>query len=141
MLRDFFTIAEAAITKLGVDPEACADLNQPGTWNLKKGSATIEIRFFSAEGSNSDDDRKIYCMVSAWVAKIPTEKKVEFYEELLELNAQYVGVTFCKLEADAYVVSSREAVGMDEQELTTMIYRVSNTADYHDDLFQQKYPA
>ena len=135
MIDRYYPIVEMAITNLGVKPEDCLSPDQAGLWNLKKGSATIDIRLFTQEANG-----KVYCLVSAWVARVPQSKKAELFEELLELNGRYVGVSFCKINNEIFVIADREAEGMDQTELSAMVHRVSNVADHYDDVFKQQYP-
>ncbi len=132
-LRRFHAIVEQALANLGVNPTDCQG-EQSGTWIVRKGSARLTVEIYQ-----HDQTEIVYCRVYCPIMQIPAERINELYAELLELNMDYVGVTFGTSGGWVYLKSDREAEGMDVSELYYMITRVGNLSDHYDDILLEKY--
>lgn len=132
-LRRYHAIAEQALANLGVNPSECIG-DQPGSWTVRKGSARLTVEVYQ-----HDQTRVVYCRVYCPIMQIPEQRLHELYRELLDLNMDYVGVTFGTSNGWVYLKSDREADGMDVSELYYMITRVGNLSDHYDDILQDKY--
>jgi len=132
-IRHYHSIVEQAIANLGVTPEECKG-EILGVWNLKRGSATINVEIYVNEANNMP-----YCRVYCQFMEVPQIRLEEFYRELLELNMQHVGITFCLFENWVYLKSDREAEGLDVNEIYLMLVRIGAIADGFDDTLKNKY--
>lgn len=132
-MRQYHAIVEQAITQLGLIP---TDFEgpEPGIWYLRKGSALVTVEVYLNENNSQP-----YCRVYCPFMNVPLQNTYEFYKELLELNMQYIGVTFGIIDAQAYLKVDREAEGMDVNEMYLMLTRVGNLADEYDDKLKEKY--
>jgi hypothetical protein len=135
-LKNHYIIVQNAIKNLGVDPASCQVTDEPGSWCLVKGSAEVIIQIYVNHESNI-----AYFRVQSAFMAIPADVqlRVEFYEELLSISMEYVGITFGKRESMVYIKSEREAQGLDTSEVLMMIKRVGYVCDQYDDLFKRKY--
>ena len=129
----YYTLVENTIRNFGVDPGICRG-DKPGQWNLKKGSASIWVDIWKL-----DDKDYGYIQIMGPVCEVPEERKVEFYEELMEQNHTLYSCALTKHEKWIYVKSIRELEGLSESEIDAMFDRVGYYADYYDDYFKEKY--
>jgi len=140
-LSSYFHIIEDTLISLNLEPDSC--LTDPkGVWTLKKGSATIDIGLYSLDDMKNPTVKqsgKIYVCVSSWVVKVPTFRKFELFEEILNLNSLYIGVTFALKNDWVLLKADREIEYLDIPELVAMVNRVANISDYHDDFLKNKY--
>jgi hypothetical protein len=132
-LEPYYQMVESCIKKLGVDPLACRGQN-PGQWDLKRGSASVWIDVFKRE-----NDYYGYFQCMAPVAAVPTNNVKEFYEEVLEKNYGLYGAAMNKFKDWVYMKTIRELDGIDEDEMMNMLSRVGTYADDLDDYFRNKY--
>jgi hypothetical protein len=132
-LRRFHAIVEQALANLGVNPSDCQS-EQSGTWIVRKGSARLTVEIYQHEQTQI-----VYCRVYCPIMQVPADRAPELYAELLDLNMDYVGVTFGTSSGWVYLKSDREAEGMDVSELYYMITRVGNLSDHYDDILLEKY--
>lgn len=132
-LQPYFQMVENCIRKLGVDPSICRGQN-PGQWDLKKGSASVWIDVFKRE-----QDHFGYFQCMAPVVQIPQDNTKEFYEEVLEKNHTLYGTAMTKYKDWIYMKSIRELNGLDEDEMMATLNRVGTYADENDDYFKNKY--
>ena len=132
-LEPYYQMVENVIRKLGVDPSICRSQN-PGQWDLKKGSASVWIDVFKR-----DQDHYGYFQCVAPVVQIPSDNTQGFYEEILEKNHTLYGTAMTKHKDWIYMKSIRELDGLDEEEILATINRVGNYADDLDDYFKNKY--
>jgi hypothetical protein len=132
-LAPYYQMVENCIKKLGVDPSVCRGQN-PGQWDLKRGSASVWIDVFKRE-----NDFYGYFQCMAPVVTIPANNTKEFYEEVLEKNHGLYGTAMTKYKEWIYMKSIRELSGIDEEEMMAMLNRVGTYADDYDDYFKSKY--
>jgi len=132
-LSVYFQMVDNCIKELGVDPEACRGQN-PGQWNLKRGSADVWIDVFKRE-----QDFFGYYQCMAPVCPVPKANTEQFFQELLEINNSLYGVGFVKFKDAIYIKEIRELEGIDEKEIVTIMRRVGTYADDYDDHFKNKY--
>jgi hypothetical protein len=132
-IEKYYSLVDNVIRKLGVDPEICRG-EKPGQWNLKKGSASIWVDVWKLEDKDYG-----YIQIMGPVCEVPEEKKLEFYQELLEVNHTLYSCALTKFEKWIYVKSIRELEDLNESEIDAMFDRVGYYADYYDDFFKDKY--
>ena len=140
-LSQYFRVIEDSLIKLNLEPDACIT-DPKGVWTLKKGSATIDIGIYSLDDVKQPQVKpsgKTYICVSSWILRVPEYRRCELFEEILNLNSLYIGVTFA-LKADWVLLKAdREIEHLDVPELVAMVNRVANISDYHDDFLKGKY--
>ena len=132
-LETYYNQVEKVISNLGVDPAVCRG-EKPGQWNLKKGSASVWVDVWKLQ-----DQDYGYIQIMGPVCEIPKEKKLEFYEEVLQINHDLYSSAITKFNDWTYVKSIRELEGLGESEIDAMFDRVGYYADYYDDYFINKY--
>jgi len=133
-LKPYFEMVESCITDLGIDAVKCRG-EQPGQWDLYKGSARVMIDVFTQDSGWS------YFQCIAPIVAIPADKKIEFFEEILEKNHQLYGVAMTKFKEWIYIKVIREIEGIDKNEMMAMVKRIGVYADELDDLYNTKYHA
>ena len=132
-LQTYYNMIENCIRDLGVDPALCRG-EQAGNWNLRRGSAFIRVDIAHIERENA-----AYFQVLAPVMQLPSANLQAFYQELLELNFQFYGVAFVKLNDWIFVKVIREVEGLEQKEAAAMINRVGWYADEYDDKLKARY--
>jgi len=132
-LRRYHAVVEQALANLGVNPPDCVG-DVPGSWLVRKGSASLTVEVYEHEQT-----QVVYCRVYCPIMQIPEKGTSELFCELLELNMDYVGITFGINSGWVYLKSDREADGMDVNELYYMVTRIGNLSDHYDDILQEKY--
>ncbi len=132
-LGHYYQIVEESIKSLGVNPADCRG-DKPGQWNLKKGSALVWVDVMYIER-----EQRAYYQVMSPVCPLPSTHLLEFFQELLEINYGFYGVSFVKYENWIYIKMIREVEGLDSNEASAMLNRVGNYADHYDDFLKQKY--
>ena len=134
-LNQIYNSVEKCISNLGVDPLKCRGKN-PGSWTLKKGSVQVWVDVWYIER-----EKRAYFQVMSPVMKIPAEKTLEFYKELLQINDRLFGVAFTIYKDNVWLKHIRETENLDESEIMNTLHRVGNYADQYDDVLKQKYNA
>jgi hypothetical protein len=132
-IKVYHQMVEQVFSDLGVDPATCRG-EQPGQWNLKKGSASVWVDIFKIEGK---DYGYFQCM--APICKIPTTNKEAFFHEALETNHKLYGVGFTVYKDGLYIKMIREVEGLEASEILAGLNRIGNYADEYDDYFNNKY--
>ena len=132
-LKYYFDIVEKCISDLGVDPALCQG-EKEGQWSLKKGSASVWIDVW-----HIDQENRAYFQVLAPVMQVPPTNQQDFFQELLELNYTFYGVSFVKHQDWIYVKLIREVDGLEQKEAAATIDRVGWYADEYDDRLKVKY--
>ena len=132
-IENYYQLVDSIITKLGVDPSICRG-EQPGQWNLKKGSASVWVDVWKLQ-----DQEYGYIQIMAPITEIPVNNRDIFMTEVLEINHNLYGVGFTKYKEWLYIKAIRELEGLDEDEALAMFNRVGNYADEYDDYFKNKY--
>jgi hypothetical protein len=132
-INNYYQMVEKVITDLGVDPATCRGEN-PGQWNLKKGSASVWVDVWKVENEDYG-----YIQIMAPIIEIPVEGRDIFMTEVLEINHNLYAVGFTKYKEWLYLKGIREVEGLDINEVSAMFNRVGNYADEYDDYFKNKY--
>ncbi len=132
-ITKYYQMVENCIRALGVDPAVCRDQN-PGQWNLKRGSAAVWIDVFKRP-----EDKWGYFQCMAPICDVPVANREAFYTEVLEINHNLYGVGFTKFKDKIYIKTIRELEDLSESEITSQMNRVGIYADDYDDYFQNKY--
>ena len=135
-LLSFYEIIEKGIDSLGIPP-ATARGTEDGQWDFNRGSATIAVGIIS-----SDRFPNGYFYVSSIlmdVNEVPADKKEEFYKKMCEMNASLVNMKLCLNENQVQLISNRDAIGLDIEEVATTINSLSYYADLLDDLLKESF--
>jgi hypothetical protein len=119
-------LVEASIQGLNVDPAACRG-QKPGQWSLIYKGATIWIDVFNFQ---NNPERWYFQIMSPLVA-VPDKNLEGFYQNVLEINHSMFGSWICKKNEWMYVMSLREADGLDQFEVNATLDRVAfYSSDY-----------
>ena len=132
-IEHYYEMVENIIKKLGVDPLNCRG-EQPGQWNLTKGSSNVWVDVWKLKEEDYG-----YIQIMAPICEFPAENQTEFMREALEINHTLYGVGFTKHKNWLYIKGIRELDGLDENEAYAMFNRVGNYADEYDDYFKDSY--
>ena len=131
-IEKYYELVENIIRSFGIDP-AISRGDNPGQWNLQKGSAPVWIDVFKNEQGAG------YFQVMSPICSIPQNNQLEFYKEILEINHNLFGVGMTKYEDGIYLKVIRELDGLVENEIKEMFNRIGYYADQYDDYFKNKY--
>jgi len=119
-------LVENSIRDLKVDPVACRG-QQPGQWSLIYKGATVWIDVFNFK----DKPDRWYFQVMSPLLEMPDQNKEAFLQSLLEVNHNLYGAWISKKDNWTYVMSLREAAGLDQAEVNATIDRVAYySSDY-----------
>ena len=135
-LLGFYNIVEKGIDSLGIPPSTARG-SVDGEWNFNRGSATIAVGIIS-----SDRFPNGYFYVSSILMDsndVPAEKKEAFYMKMCEMNASLVNMKLCLNENQVQLISNRDAIGLDIEEVATTINSLSYYADLLDDLLKESF--
>jgi len=114
-------LIEAYIKQLGVDPVACRGA-KPGQWGLTYKGASIWIDVFSF----NENPSRYYFQVMSPLVLVPDKNREAFFQNVLELNHTMYGSAICKKNDWMYVMSLREADGLDQTEVNATMDRVAH---------------
>ena len=129
-LQEISAMIEKSITGLKVDPVVCRG-EKPGQWSLKIKDSSVWIDAFSFP-TNPD---KFYFQVMSPLCAVPDKNKEAFAFDLLEISYKMYGSWMCKKENWIYVLSLREADGLDQSEVDATLDRVGvYSSDYYSKL-------
>jgi hypothetical protein len=129
-LNDVSQVIETSLAALKLDPAACRG-EKPGQWSYTMKDATIWIDAFNF----AKDPDIYYVQVMSPLCAVPDSKVEAFFQDLLEINAKMYGSWMCKKTGWIYVMSLREADGLDNNELNATLDRVSfYSTDYYSKL-------
>jgi len=128
-LEKYVPIVEDGIRALGVDP-ATIKGQTFGEWYLQRGSATVLVKINTVNAYNGVKD--ILVILTA-IAKVPTNNKEVLFQKLLEENHKLLNERFTVFNGQICLVSSRDMLGMDAQEVQSMVDGQSYAADLLDD--------
>ncbi len=137
-ISNYYAMVEEIIKDLGVDPAICRGEN-PGQWNLKKGSANIWVDVWQTKDKDGNLLDYGYLQIMAPVTEVPVNNQHLFTKDLLEINHTLYGVAFTIFKDWAYIKGIRELDGLDKGEALAMFNRVGNYSDDYDDKLRQKY--
>jgi len=120
-------IVHESLRGLKLDPESCKG-EKSGQWNLKIKDSTVWIDVFNFEGN----PERWYVQVMSPLLKVPEKNHEAFAINCLEINHKLYGCSICKKGDWYYVISLREAEGLDLSEMDAMVDRVGiYSSDYY----------
>ncbi len=123
-LSRYYELIEKSIEGLNVDPKLCRG-EKPGQWSYSKGKATVWIDVWEMAEPNN----KSYFQVMSPIMELPATGLEDFYKELLEINYNFYGVGFVKLNQWIYIKSIREVENLELSEVNSTLDRVGFYAD------------
>ena len=135
-LKACIDMVESVLSGMGHDPIASRQAMETGpAWGLKAGSAAV---FIYVTPSPQEPGVNTIQIVSA-VMRPPEDSKA-LYAHLLDLNAsQLTGAAFGVRDGAVVVSTDRSTKGLDAVEIEDMVRRVSEYADYFDDILTVEY--
>ena len=138
LYQNYIPVVEQAIQQLGVPIEQ-ARTAQNNHWRLKRNSADILI--YLKETHTITKERKGLLLIISPVVKLPedTPTRCTLLEELLSANHEMSIANFSIRDGFAYIKATRFVDGMDVGEVTNLLNVQSASADYFDDILQNKY--
>lgn len=126
-------IVESVLKKVGLDPAGSKVRDEAGTraWGMLRGSAQVLLMV------TEDAKHGVWVRAVAPVTKLPgADKRLAFYEKLLDLNAKSMrNAAFGVMNDGVVVVSERPAQGLDAAEVEQILKHVGAVADHYDDQF------
>ena len=137
-IQHYYDMVEKVIKEFGVDPSLCRG-QQPGQWNMRLGSASVWIDVFQSKDAQGNFLNSGYLQIMAPIMNIPSDRQLELYRELLEINHRLYGVGMTVFENGVYIKSIRELEGLDHSEIVATFNRVGRYADDYDDMLKAKY--
>ncbi len=135
-LLSFYEIIEKGIDSLGIPPETTRGA-EDGQWDFNRGSATVSVGIIS-----SDRFPNGYFYVSSILMnadEVPAEKKEAFYKSMCETNTSLVNMKLCLDENMVHLISNRDAIGLDAEEVASTINSLSYYADLIDDILKESF--
>ncbi len=135
-LNKHFETVEEGIRMLEIDP-ADARGQKEGQWDFDRGSAKVAVGVTSTDRFPNG-----YFYVSSIVMEtkdVAEDKMPELYKQLLELNATLVNMRFAFNRDVIFLISNRDANGLDPQEVAITINELSYYADMLDDRLQEEF--
>ncbi|MEI6489769.1 MAG: YbjN domain-containing protein [Bacteroidota bacterium] len=128
--EELSVLVETSLSGLKVDVAASRGA-KPGQWSYKSKDASVWIDVFDFQTNPS----KFYFQVMSPLCAVPDKKADEFFQDLLEINYKMYGSWMCKKENWIYVLSLREADGLDQSEVDATLDRVAfYSTDYYSKL-------
>ncbi|MBK7182419.1 MAG: YbjN domain-containing protein [Bacteroidetes bacterium] len=129
-LQQITPLIEKSLEGLKLDVATCRGAN-PGQWSFKQKDASVWIDVFNFP-ANPD---KYYFQVMSPLCAVPDKNTEAFFQDLLEINYKMYGSWMCKKENWLYILSLREAVGLDQSEIDATLDRVGfYSSDYYSKL-------
>ncbi len=138
VLENYRDLVEEILTDLGIDPQENLEEAQEKkhySWCVRRGSANVFIELFT---ENEDS----YFMVDCPLLRLPTEGQREaFYRRLLELNDKLVEAALVVRGEEVHLVGIRPLRGLDSDEASGMLDRISAWADSLDNQLSEEFGA
>lgn len=137
ILESYRQLIEDILADLGIDPQENLEEAQEKrySWCVKRGSANIFIELFS-------ENDESYFMVDCPILRLPPQERREtFYRRLLELNDQLVEAGLVARGDEIHLVGIRPLRGMDSEEASGMLDRISAWADSLDNHLSEEFGA
>lgn len=138
VLENYRDLIEDILGDLGIDPQENleeAQEKQRYSWCVKRGSANIFIELFS-------ENNESYFMVDCPILRLPQAgQREQFYRRLLELNDQLVEAGLVARGEEIHLVGIRPLRGLDAEEASGMLDRISAWADSLDNLLSEEFGA
>lgn len=138
VLENYRELIEDILTDLNIDPQENleeAQDQQRYSWCVRRGSANVFIELFS-------ENQESYFMVDCPILKLPPQPQREgFYRRLLELNDKLVEAGLVARGEEIHLVGIRPLRGLDAEEASGMLDRISSWADALDNQLAEEFGA
>jgi len=128
-LSEISKLVETSITGLKIDAVACRG-EKEGQWSFKIKGASVWIDAFNFPAN----PEKYYFQVMSPLCAVPDKRADAFFQDLLEINYKMYGSWMCKKGDWIYVLSLREAEGLDQSEVDRIF---DNVGFYSSDYFSK----
>jgi hypothetical protein len=130
--EEYIRLVENVIRRYsGLEPDGCYD-DEQRCWRFNKGSIEIYVSLVEIGG-------EYYVNVAAPVMAVPESRREEFFERLLEENAQRIAVKFSLRDAVVWLEINREMRGLGFDEARRALVRVAEVADELDEVLVNEY--
>jgi hypothetical protein len=130
-VEEYTKLVEAVIRRAGLEPGDCFNEEQQ-CWQFAKGSADIFITLVEIGGEH-------YVNIAAPIMAAPRRRREEFFERLLEENAQRIAVKFSLRDDVVWLEINREMRGLGFDETMRSLVRVAEVADELDQILVNEY--
>ena len=138
VLENYRDLIEDILSDLGIDPAENleeAQEKQRYSWCIKRGSANIFVELFT-------ESQESYFMVDCPILRLPAPERLEaFYRRLLELNDKLVEAALVCRGVEIHLVGIRPLRGLDAEEASGMLDRISAWADSLDNSLSEEFGA
>ncbi len=121
---------EDIIERLNYKPETCR--RGQLSWELVKGSATINVNYHSKSG---------YLSAESILCNIPSDRVIELYQFLLQSNYNAKGLTFSIKENNIILSLMVYDQHLNEESTYILLEYLLQTSDEYDDVLVNKYKA
>ena len=129
---DYIRLVENVIRRVsGLEPAECYD-DEQHYWRFNKGSVKIYLSLLDIGG-------EYYVNVAAPIMAVPESRREEFFERLLQENAQRIAVKFSVRDAVVWLEINREMKGLGFDEAQRALVRVAEVADELDEVLVNEY--
>ena len=129
-------IIEDGISKLGLNPTTCRGKNT-GEWDFVRGSANIAVGIRQSDKYPNGYFYVVCSMLN--FERVPHERRYDLLKVLMEENLKLVEIKFCLSNSDILLVTNRDALGLDKDEVSSSIDNLSYYADVLDDILINKF--
>lgn len=129
--EEYTKLVEAVIRRAGLEPGECYNEEQQ-CWQFAKGSVDIFITLIEITG-------EYYVNIAAPVMAAPRSRREEFFQRLLEENAQRIAVKFSLRDDVVWLEINREIKGLGFDEAMRSLVRVAEVADELDQVLVNEY--
>lgn len=138
VLETYRELVEGLLSDLGINPEENleeAQETQRYSWCVKRGSANVFLELFT-------ENNEGFFMVDCPMLRLPAEEQRQaFYRRLLELNDQLVEAALVARGDEIHLVGIRPLRGLDREEASGMLDRISAWADNLDNVLSDEFGA
>ncbi len=138
VLENYRELIEDILGDLGIDPQENLEEAQDQkrySWCVRRGSANVFIELFS-------ENQESYFMVDCPILRLPPEDKLAaFYRRLLEINDKLVEAGLVARGDEIHLVGIRPLRGLDAEEASGMLDRISSWADTLDNQLAEEFGA
>lgn len=136
-MENYRDLIEDILSDLGIDPQENleeAQEKQRYSWCVRRGSANIFVELFS-------ENQESYFMVDCPMLRLPPSNLEAFYRRLLELNDKLVEAALVVRGSEIHLVGIRPLRGLDAEEASGMLDRISAWADSLDNSLAEEFGA
>ena len=135
-LTKHFETVEKGIEMLKINPLDARGAKE-GQWDFDRGSAKVAVGVISTDRFPNG---YFYCSsIIMDASKVAEERKPELYQTLLEINATLVNMRFAFNKNVIFLISNRDANGLDPEEVAITVNELSYYADLLDDRLQNEF--